>query len=552
MDGNANVDLEVQSGKLILQNGVTQAQYGDTVVQANGHLQIGSNDTNVKSTNHYVDVKLASLNMQAGSSLTIFFGATDTEQIVSPTLTTQQAAVIGDNVKINVKAYDASSIVASGANQLEYVLINGETGTASISDSSKIPLMGFLSTIYDWKLSASGSDIILTGNSREGNYYAKGAQSYNANAVSELLLANTSAIASSVGSNLRALADNISNNITLGNYAEASRVMEAAGGSTVTSLGLAQQEALKDQMSLIRNRMTYMGVNQQYINEEMPYFNFWAQGTGGYNDLSSSGADSGYRLTTWGGTIGTDIDLNERLTVGAAFSASFGDLKASASDYADGKLDMYYANLFGKFRNKAWTHSLILTGMWSEGKLNRTVSHSDGSYRAHGKSNGSGFGGMYELAYSIDLNEDKTSILQPLVNISVAHSQMDSYDETGAGNAGLRVGEQKMTTTTLAAGARWLKQGGSNLFGRESTYELRANVAQDMGDDRATSNVAFLATPDFAQNIRGAKVGKTALQLGGSVMIPVAERNSVFAEVNADFRNKQNSVNGSIGYRYSF
>lgn len=41
-----------------------------------------------------------------------------------------------------------------------------------------------------------------------------------------------------------------------------------------------------------------------------------------------------------------DVDINDRLTAGAAFTANYGSLTASAADTADGDLDSYYVNLF--------------------------------------------------------------------------------------------------------------------------------------------------------------------------------------------------------------
>ncbi len=57
-----------------------------------------------------------------------------------------------------------------------------------------------------------------------------------------------------------------------------------------------------------------------------------------------------------------DVDLSDHFTMGAAFTANYGDLTASAADSADGHLDSYYANLFGRYQSKRWAHTLILTG----------------------------------------------------------------------------------------------------------------------------------------------------------------------------------------------
>ena len=59
--------------------------------------------------------------------------------------------------------------------------------------------------------------------------------------------------------------------------------------STVTSLGIAQRDSLRDQMGWIRNRVAQMGVNPAYVHEDMPYFHMWMQGTGSYAKLDTRG-----------------------------------------------------------------------------------------------------------------------------------------------------------------------------------------------------------------------------------------------------------------------
>ena len=149
-----------------------------------------------------------------------------------------------------------------------------------------------------------------------------------------------------------------------------------------------------------------------------------------------------------------DADLSDRLTAGAAFTAGYGDLTAGAADSADGRLDSYYASLFGRYQNKRWAHTLILTGGWNDAKLNRTVNYGEGSYGTQGSTSGWGFGAMYELTCDVYLDENRSSVLQPLFNASVVTTRMDGYEETGAGNAGLNVGRQDWTTGTLALGGR--------------------------------------------------------------------------------------------------
>ena len=159
---------------------------------------------------------------------------------------------------------------------------------------------------------------------------------------------------------------------------------------------------------------------------------------------------------------------------------------------------------------------------------------------------------MYELTYDIYLDENRGSVLQPLFNASVVTTRMDGYEETGAGNAGLNVGRQDWTTGTLALGGRWMGLVGSNIFGREALAEIRVNAAQDLGDRRGETNVSLLGNPGFAQSVRGAKTGTTALQLGAGLSVPVGTKGTIYVNGNADIRDGSSSVNGSVGYRYDF
>ena len=230
-----------------------------------------------------------------------------------------------------------------------------------------------------------------------------------------------------------------------------------------------------------------------------------------------------------------------------------GCLRASAADTADGDLDSYYVNLFARYQYRKWSHLLILTGGWNDASLTRTVDYGTGSYQARGNTTGAGFGAMYELAYDIALNEDRSVILQPLFNASIVTTRMDGYRESGsAGNAGLKVEDQELTTAAVAVGARLSGLMGSNVFGREALGEVRVNVSQDMGDRRGQANVGFLADPSYTRPVYGAKVGSTAFQIGAGLSVPVGTQGVIFVDGNADIRSGSSSINGSIGYRYNF
>ena len=544
LEGKGTLSITGKAGQVL--NNVVTASGSSWALNNSGRLDIRMGGT-VDDPKANTALTLSSLTLGSGSTTNLTFNTDYAGPIINVTgniSISQGADIVLSSTGRNelVLGADGSYTLMQGAGDID---LDGSDKLAITLDSSAA-FKKFESGAY---LTIDGGNLILVATASRDNKYARVAHSFNSRAGAELLWNLPGGIP---GDSLLKQVDDAIGSLTASNPGEAARAMAAVAGSTVNALGTAQRDALREQMGWIRNRTNQMGVNPAYINEDLPYFHMWMEGTGSYAQLDTKGDESGYKLTTWGGTFGVDVDLSDSFTLGAAFTANYGDLTASAADTADGHLDSYYANLFGRYQSKRWAHTLILTGGWNDAKLNRTVDYGAGSYRTEGNTNGWGLGAMYELTYDIYLNENKSSILQPLFNASVVTTRMDGYRETGAGSMGLNVDKQELTTGTLALGGRWMGLVGSNLFGREALAELRVNAAQDLGDDRGETAVGFLANPGYTQQVRGAKVGRTALQIGAGLSVPVGTQGTIFVNGNADIRNGASSLNGSIGYRYDF
>ncbi len=551
--GNEDYDLAVRDGGILVlkgtadtstlnYNGITAGNNGTLRIEATGDAQGNANTT----------LNVESATFQNGSTTELIYNFNQDAPFGAPMLTAGTITV-QDGADFLLSNMEGNAAMNAGSDLHDIILMSATDSISGLEDGQNLAarISGLFAVYYqDATLSRDGNDILLNATLRQENLFSPAADTWNSAAGASLLWEARKNLDSD--SQLAQFMNGVSTMISNGNLSEASRAMAAVSGSTVNALGTAQRDALRDQMGWIRNRTTLMGVNPAYVNDDLPRFHMWMEGTGSYAQLDTRGDESGYRLTTWGGTVGMDADLSDRVTVGAAFTASYGDLTASAADSADGHLDSYYASLFGRYQNKRWAHTLILTGGWNDAKLNRTVNYGEGSYSTQGSTSGWGLGAMYELTYDIYLDENRSSVLQPLFNASVVTTRMDGYEETGAGNAGLNVGRQDWTTGTVALGGRWMGLIGSNIFGREALGEIRVNAAQDLGDRRGETNVTLLGNPGFTQSVRGAKAGTTALQLGAGLSVPVGTKGTVFVNGNADIRDGSSSVNGSVGYRYDF
>ena len=551
--GNKDYDLAVRDGGVLVLKGTADAptlNYNSITAGNNGTLRIEATGDAQGSANTTLNVE--NITFQNGSTTELIYNFNQDAPFGAPMLTAGTITV-QDGAGFLLSNMKGNAAMNAGSDLHDVVLMSATGSISGLEDGQSLAarISGLFAVYYqDATLSRDGNDILLNATLRQENLFASAADTWNSAAGASLLWEARKNL--DPDSQLAQFMNGVSTMINDGNLSGASRAMAAAAGSTVNALGTAQRDALRDQMGWIRNRTTLMGVNPAYVNDDLPRFHMWMEGTGSYAKLDTRGDESGYQLTTWGGTVGMDADLSDRLTVGAAFTASYGDLTASAADSADGHLDSYYASLFGRYQDRRWAHTLILTGGWNDAKLNRTVNYGEGSYGTQGSTSGWGFGAMYELTYDVYLNENRSSVLQPLFNASVVTTRMDGYEETGAGNAGLNVGRQDWTTGTLALGGRWMGLVGSNIFGREALAEIRVNAAQDLGDRRGETNVSLLGNPGFAQSVRGAKVGTTALQLGAGLSVPVGTKGTIYVNGNADIRDGSSALNGSVGYRYDF
>ena len=130
--------------------------------------------------------------------------------------------------------------------------------------------------------------------------------------------------------------------------------------------------------------------------------------------------------------------------------------------------------------------------------------------------------------------------------------ELGGYTESGADGAGLIVGRQKQSATTLALGARWLGQLGERIFGRAAQTELRVNAAEDLGDTRGEADVALRANAANVRRVQGTKIGRTALQAAAGISLPTGDHTQLYLHTVGELREQANNWNVTVGFRKSF
>ncbi|MCQ2364583.1 MAG: hypothetical protein MJ051_03405 [Akkermansia sp.] len=328
---------------------------------------------------------------------------------------------------------------------------------------------------------------------------------------------------------------------------QAESLATAVSGASVAAMGSALSGDVERQLKAIRNRTTVMGVNQSVINEEMPYLNAWVNAEGDYRDIAADGNMPGYKLSSWGGTVGFDVDCTPSFTCGLAATAMYGNFDADGEDHATGNLDTYYVTAFGRYAKHRWTHTFVATAGMADTSLERTV----GGAKTKGDSDGTMFGGMYEVGYVFALDEDATTCLQPIVNVSYTHATLNGFEESGSDLA-LKTGDVEMNKLTVGLGARLQSVMGENFYNRSSIFEARALVKFDAGDRQGEVTNAF-AKYAGKGNAKSVETGAVGTEFGVGVTVPVgSEAGNIFIDASAELRTDYVNVNGTVGYRVNF
>lgn len=471
---------------------------------------------------------------------------------------TNAHVVAGTTVTVNVHGI-ARDFTFTPGETMSFTLLEGLDGT--LTDASQLAFTGSTSLLKKYfgsvSLTIDGNRLQMTGTaiSADEMHYHQDAGTTETGRTGGALMDYLFITANPQGTAPGSLAANVLDSLEdlIDNRnPNTDRVLSSIGGSTVTALGSSFAAGLESQMTSIRNRMTGMGVDANYVNEDMPYFHAWISANAGDTRLDADNTLAGYKLTSTGGTVGVDVDVSDHLTLGASFTASYGDLTADGAEMANGHLDTYTAALFAHAQVHRWTHNLVLAVSTADADLDRTVDYGAGSYKTMGSTNGIGFGALYETTFDIRVGEDGESLLQPLFRASLTHTSIDGYSETGAESMGLNVGKQDITYATFGLGARYIAAIGENVFNRTATLELRAMILQDAGSRRGEADVALRGAPGRTRTVRGAEPGSTGVQVGASLNVPIEESSSIFADVNLDARSKTTSINGSVGYRINF
>lgn len=524
-------------------------------------------DDNARKVHHHKLSLTDDGSFISGSEVTASLGAEETAVTLgtdaAPVILDGKADVNGSTICLtmvttndNLRSLDVNTDAPMAGAKLATLVTGG-----NISSDNEVELIGsrammnIINKYYtNARLDANG-DILVD---RVTDYYATQAADFSETGTIGVDMLDKVLVSLNPQSNTDEYADlagvlnALDDAIVAGNTAAADDLASAVTGASAAAMGAALAGDMERQLRAIRNRTTTMGVDQSVVNHNMPYFNAWINAEVDNRTLEQDGTFSGYDYTVTGGTVGFDVDITPRFVCGLAVSALTGDVSSEGPDKLDADVDSYYLTAFARATHRRWTHTFVASVGKSDLSMNRTVSFAGGSYTTKGETEATSFGAMYELGYVFALDVDGTTCLQPVFNVSFAHSSMDGYSESGS-DAALEVGSVDMTTITVGMGARLQSVVGQNVFNRAAIFESRALVKVNAGDRDAEVDTTLQALPTAGGKVSSAERGAVSLELGAGITIPVgAKSGSIFVDGSAELGSEYTGLNATVGYRLNF
>ena len=427
---------------------------------------------------------------------------------------------------------------------------DADLGTDGVALLTLIGDAAFQGISAAW-LTVENGQLIFHARRNEANRYAQVTDSANAWAGAQMLWRLPNRLLAQ-SPDLAALTQTLDQLLTDGQSAAASDLLAAAAGAATAVLSPVLLGDVERQLKTIRNRTTTMGLDPAYDYENLPMFNAWIQAEGDQRDSDACGTAAGYRVSTWGGTVGVDLDMTTAWTAGLAFSAMYGDITPRSADAGSGDSDVYYLSFFGRYAANRWTHTMVGTMGMADVSMRRYVNHEQGGYESKGSTHGFACGLLYEVGYVIPVDDDMQTCIQPIVNVSFRYAGVRGYREHGS-DASLYSGAQSMKVATFGLGARAQTYAFENLYNRMSLVEARFLLKLDAGDRQSHHMVALLADVGRGGRVISAKQGVFGLEAGAGITLPLGmESSHLFLDAGVELRAGAVEVNGSVGYRQNF
>lgn len=327
--------------------------------------------------------------------------------------------------------------------------------------------------------------------------------------------------------------------------------MASSASSFYTALSAQVQDATQH-LNSVRNRVELLNPVLYDDWEDGGIYNVWVGAINHYRDVKSDFQAPGYRMNSWGGELGCAIPLSESFMMGVGFAYTFTDVTVREG-WGNNDTNTYNVDLFARYHQDRWTLTGVLTGGFSNVEFQRNQLVKDQWTRSNSSTDGNQFMGTFEAMYDVYLNEEKSWVLQPLVNLTAGRAKLDGLSETGElRNAGLEIGSQSYNMFSVGVGTKIAYEYSSSLSDIPGRVEMKLMYVNDVGDTEFSVNGNFIGSPSSHFELDGVSNEKSAGVISLGWVAPISAFGQFFADASCELRKNQTGVSSTIGFSFQF
>ena len=207
------------------------------------------------------------------------------------------------------------------------------------------------------------------------------------------------------------------------------------------------QETLDQFLSTV---FAHLDAVKNVTSDALKGMDAWASGYGSYIHQDPMATSNGYNATIWGMALGYDLPALDHLRVG--LSGGFAqDFVRSKDSSAKTNIDSYQATLYGSYAKDAYYIDTALSFAYNTYDASRHIAVATLDRTATGDYGGQQYSAYIGGGYKFTA---KNIELTPLASFQYSHLRLDSYTESGAGAADLKVSSQDYDAAQTGLGMK--------------------------------------------------------------------------------------------------
>ncbi|MDC0205849.1 autotransporter outer membrane beta-barrel domain-containing protein [Nitrospinae bacterium] len=309
-----------------------------------------------------------------------------------------------------------------------------------------------------------------------------------------------------------------------------------ATGTQVIAVGSSRLASLRTGTAFASAQAAGFAAGQDVLSKAVwfkPFVNF--------ADQTRRKGIAGFDTETFGGAIGGDLKIGDS-TVGMSFSYANTDVDSKGTENAQTDIDSYQATMYADYTTSTYYVEALIGYARNEISTSRTLTINNSTAIADYGSNQY----MVNIGGGMPVEVEEGHFITPTASFQYTLVDNETYTETGAGVANLRVAQDEVHQALGIVGAKY--HSNQSLDSGTFTPELHAALTYDFaGDDGVSTNVFNGGGAQF--QVTGADVVEFGQQIGAGVSFMPLAAQGLTISANYDFWNRENFQSHSANFQ---